>query len=152
MRIPVPQQFETAEPAGERFWIEPAVVEVVLGHARVAHPNEVAGLLGADPTGGVVAAVELCTGTPDAVRVGREESARAAATLADDGLTCVGTYHSHTHRPAYPTRGDRMVLRPGRIMVIVSLRFHELRAFRLAPDGRGVAELRVEARGSRAVG
>lgn len=123
--------------------VRSTVVDTILCHARESYPNEVAGVVGADSTETIVAALELCRGTRTHVRVPAAMAAQARASITSLGLTPVGSYHSHPRTPAYPTRADRMIMRAAEVMLIVSVRFDHLKGFCLAPDGMSVAELRI---------
>ena len=126
--------------------IRTSVIAELADRARRGLPNEVAGLLGADAGGCVVAAVELPGGGPDAVRIGRADAEAAALALAAEGLTRAGTYHSHTSAPPRPTEADRLAMTAGEAMVIVAAHSGEVRAYELAENRLHVRErtLRIE--------
>ena len=123
--------------------IRASVISELADRARRGLPNEVAGLLGADPGGCVVAAVELPGGGPDAVRIGRADAEAAARELAAGGLTRVGTYHSHTTSPPRPTEADRLAMAAGEAMLIVAAHSGEVRAYELAENRLNVRERTV---------
>ena len=112
--------------------------------ARRATPNEVAGILGANASGVVVATVALAEGTPTSVRIRHADESDAAAALAHGRLARAGSYHSHLERDAYPTQADRLAMRVGEPMVIVCTRNDALRAFTLAANRLHTREVAIE--------
>ena len=118
-----------------------AVLEAIVADARASYPDEIAGVLGATESAVISRALELCRGSSDAVRVPRRLLAEARGRFAEEGLVYAGTYHSHGRARAYPSEVDRMSLATGELMIIVSVRMREVRAFRCPADGRRLEEL-----------
>lgn len=58
------------------------------------------------------------------------EQFRAERALAEGGYEIVGVYHSHPSSEAQPSRTDKVAARPGELMVIYSVMFDELTAWR----------------------
>ena len=123
--------------------IRPRAVAAIGDHARRGEPNEVVGLLAADPAGSLVEAAELGEGAPDSVVLSRAAADAAARVLERRGLSRGATYHSHVARPPRPTEADRLAMTAGEPMLIVCARTLELRAFALAADGIHVHELEL---------
>ena len=101
----------------------------LLALARDGAPCEVSGRLVADE-GGVVVAAELV-----------HRGAVHEVALPDASDPRAGTFHSHPASGPMPSESDRLAMRPGEPMVIVSLETREVRAFVLADDRMHVREL-----------
>jgi proteasome lid subunit RPN8/RPN11 len=95
-------------------------------HAREGYPFEVVGLLAGDATGRrVTRVVPLVNERADSPRnryvVSGLVVARAEAAVEADGLTVLGTYHTHPDHPARWSDYDRDHALPNLSYVIVSV-------------------------------
>lgn len=142
--VPQEQGLPASDPHS-RIDFSPALLQWLRAEADANASREIAGILGADPNNVVVFAQAVCQGLKNEVRVPAAHWLRAAAELESRALTWCGTYHSHTESVAYPSRADRKAIRGDQVMVILSVKYRELRAFRRERDGFGVRELHVRA-------
>lgn len=90
----------------------------------------VAGLVGSDA---LTSAVPLHNHSPDpnsTFFVEPWEQYRAEKTLETAGFEIRGVYHSHPSTEAQPSKSDESKARPGELMLIYSVAFDELNAWR----------------------
>jgi proteasome lid subunit RPN8/RPN11 len=127
-----------------RLRIRSATLATIREQVRARTDRELVGLLAADAAGVVVAAVELGVGDRTSVRVPGAALRAAERELAATGLTRAGLYHSHIDRGPAPTEADRLVLRVGEPMLIVSLAGGREGAFALAEDRLHVVPVALE--------
>jgi [CysO sulfur-carrier protein]-S-L-cysteine hydrolase len=124
----------------------------IVGHSFDGLPNEACGLLigpvaNWEPTG-VVSEARPCRNEEQSAltyRVGKRDYDDADRAAQERGEEIVGSWHSHTHTDAYPSRTDveDAGLLRNWVFVIVSLRDSDpvLRAYRIR-DGE-IAECQV---------
>ncbi len=138
-----------------RLLIPPGLLRAARRHAAAVYPEECCGLLvGRRLAAGEVRVtrVESCDNAAGVARGARFAIAperlfavwRAARARRDE---VVGSYHSHPRSPAVPSERDRREGWPGASHLIVSLADGSpvaVRSWRLAPDGTGFVEERVE--------
>jgi proteasome lid subunit RPN8/RPN11 len=125
--------------------IRAATLAAIREQVRSRPDRELVGLLGAEAGGVVVAAVELGVGDRTSVRVPAAQLRAAECELGASGLTRAGLYHSHVDRGPAPTEADRLALRVGEPMLILSLAPPERAgAFALAEDRLHVVAVALE--------
>lgn len=116
-------------------------LEAMEAHSIACYPEEMCGLLVGDLATGRVERFVPCTNVAHSARVytiDPSEHLRAELQAERDGLDIIGSAHSHTHSPAYPSPTDvAQAPDPGWHYVIVSLQTGkaEPRSFRIV-DGR----------------
>lgn len=133
------------EPASIR--LPPESDQAILGHARMAVPEEACGLVIGLRTGPGVQVVRVVPATnvwtPPGERVRRyaldpaEQLAVERAARAD-GLDVVGYYHSHPAGEPVPSETDRAMAWPGYVYLIAGVATGSVRAWVLDNDGRFV--------------
>ncbi|MCM0081446.1 M67 family metallopeptidase [Geomonas sp. Red32] len=114
-----------------------AIINELIGHARIGFPLEVCGILGGSD--GAVSRLYRMTNT-DASRehftMEPKEQFEVARDLRARSLTMLAIYHSHPQAPACPSEEDiRLAVAPDVSYVIVSLTEPdnpEVRSFRIA--------------------
>ncbi|MCU1492442.1 MAG: Mov34/MPN/PAD family protein [Acidimicrobiaceae bacterium] len=127
-----------AEQRSDSQLVLPAALQAeVVAHCLAAFPEEGCGLLGGDPTTGVVrrcyptrnVAASSCLYTVDP-----REYLRADRDAEQRGLSIIGVFHSHTHTDPYPSPTDvAQAPDPSWHYVLVSLRdeLASLRSYRI---------------------
>jgi proteasome lid subunit RPN8/RPN11 len=71
-----------------------------------------------------------CADPQNAYFVEPWEQFRAERALAEGGYQIVGSYHSHPRSEALPSRTDNAMARPGELVIIYSVLYDTLNAFR----------------------
>lgn len=112
-------------PVNAQVHIPAVALESMAQHAVACYPEEMCGLLVGDPASGRVERFVPCTNVAKSARVytiDPGEHLRAELAAERDGLEVIGSAHSHTHSPAFPSPTDvAQAPDPGWHYVIVSL-------------------------------
>jgi [CysO sulfur-carrier protein]-S-L-cysteine hydrolase len=120
------------------LWLPVKVYTQIVGHCLSGLPDEACGLLGGDPSSGLVS---RCYPTKNAAASARlyevdpREHLQADRDAESSGMQIIGVFHSHTHTDAYPSPTDvDRAPDPQWHYVLVSLRDTHpmLRSFRIA--------------------
>jgi proteasome lid subunit RPN8/RPN11 len=125
-------------------------IEAMEAHSLACYPEEMCGLLVGEFATSEVKAFVPCTNIAHSARVytiDPKEHLRAELDAEKNGWDVIGSAHSHTHSPAYPSPTDvAQAPDPGWHYVIVSLQSGtaEPRSFRIV-DGRITEETIVVA-------
>jgi len=118
-----------------------AAIEAMASHSLACYPEEMCGLLVGHLATGEVKRFVPCTNIAHSARVytiDPKEHLRAELAAEKEGWDVMGSAHSHTHSPAYPSPTDvAQAPDPGWHYVIVSLQTGtpEPRSFRIV-DGQ----------------
>jgi proteasome lid subunit RPN8/RPN11 len=122
----------------------------ILAHCWGSYPEEGCGLLGGDPSTGLVSRCYPARNVATSARVytlDPRDHLRASLDAEKAGLELVGVFHSHTHTDPYPSPTDvEQAPDPGWHYVIVSLRdlAPMLRSYRISDGTVDEEELTVE--------
>ncbi len=112
-------------PQRSQILIPQSAIEAMAEHALTCYPEEMCGLLVGDLLKNEVARFVPCTNIAKSARVytiDPKEHLRAELAAEKDGLDVMGSAHSHTHSPAYPSPTDvAQAPDPGWHYLIVSL-------------------------------
>ena len=117
--------------------IPQTAIEAMEKHSLDCYPEEMCGLLVGDIAMNRVVRFVPCTNIAKSARVytiDPKEHLRAELAAEADGLDVMGSAHSHTHSPAYPSPTDvAQAPDPGWHYVIVSLQTGQAlpRSFRI---------------------
>lgn len=116
-------------------------IDAMAAHSLQCYPEEMCGLLVGEFATGVVKSFVPCTNIAHSARVytiDPKEHLRAELDAEKNGWDVIGSAHSHTHSPAFPSPTDvAQAPDPGWHYVIVSLQTGsaEPRSFRIV-DGQ----------------
>jgi len=134
-----------------RVQIAPDLLERVHLHVREGYPHEVVGLLAGDPSTGRVEVVhplvnERADSPRNRYRVSGLRVLRAEQALEDQGLTLLGTYHSHPDHTAQYSAYDRDHALPNLTYLIIAVargRVTDTQGWRLVEDRSAMAPVPI---------
>lgn len=125
------------EVAQESVRIHLTVLEAIRSHGKLEDAKggyEAVGMIAKRPKDNVgIATVRLNNHSPepqDSFFVEMWEQFRAEQTLEKNGYELMGLYHSHVRAEALPSQSDHKHAWPGGLVLIYSVVFDDLRAYR----------------------
>jgi len=150
--VPPAEASEERPRAGcrDRVRLPRSVIDDLVAHARDEAPNECCGLLVGHP-GTVTRAIRArnLRASPTRYLVHPQDHFDAIRAARTEGLTVVGTYHSHPTSPAEPSDRDLAeATYPEYVYVIVTIAPHAgapIGAFALATNGFRAIEIETTA-------